>query len=190
MPIGAKVTLRGDRMWEFLDRLVSIVAPEDPGLPGAEPRAFDGHGQLHARPDRAADLPGDRLRRVRQVRGMDITIVTTARNDEEGRALLVALGFPLRGPARRSWRRRAERERDEMAKKALSEQAARSKAEVQGPRVHALRAVRPSAGRATGGSCSAALLPRARPRGRDPGGDEGVLVRTAHRTSPIRSPTC
>ncbi len=95
MPIGAHVTLRGDRMWEFLDRLLSISLPRIRDFRGLSPKQFDGNGNYTFGVTEQvvfAEIPQDKIDRVR---GMDITIVTTAKNDDEGRALLRALGFPF-----------------------------------------------------------------------------------------------
>ena len=97
MSIGAKVTLRGDRMWEFIDRLVSIAIPRIRDFRGLNPSAFDGHGNFTLGLTEQLIFPEIDYDKVVKVRGMDITVVTTARNDEEGRALLVALGFPFEG---------------------------------------------------------------------------------------------
>ena len=96
MAIGAKVTLRGDRMWEFIDRLVSIAIPRIRDFRGLNPNALDGHGDYTLGLTEQLIFPEIDYTVV-QVRGMDITIVTTAKTDEEGRALLVALGFPFEG---------------------------------------------------------------------------------------------
>jgi large subunit ribosomal protein L5 len=95
--IGAKVTLRGDRMWEFIDRLVSVSIPRIRDFRGLNPRAFDGTGNFTLGLTEQLIFPEIEYDKVAKVRGMDITVVTTARNDEEGRALLVALGFPFEG---------------------------------------------------------------------------------------------
>jgi large subunit ribosomal protein L5 len=95
--IGAKVTLRGDRMWEFIDRLVAIAIPRIRDFRGLNPNAFDGHGDYTLGLTEQLIFPEIDYDKVLQVRGMDITVVTTARNDDEGRALLVALGFPFEG---------------------------------------------------------------------------------------------
>jgi large subunit ribosomal protein L5 len=95
--IGAKVTLRGDRMWEFIDRLVSIAIPRIRDFRGLNPNAFDGHGNYTLGLTEQLIFPEIDYDQVAKVRGMDITVVTTAGNDEEGRALLVALGFPYDG---------------------------------------------------------------------------------------------
>jgi large subunit ribosomal protein L5 len=93
--IGVKVTLRGDRMWEFYDRLVSLALPRIRDFRGLDPRSFDGRGNYTFGVTEQLIFPEIDYDRVAQVRGMDITIVTTARSDDEGRALLLALGFPL-----------------------------------------------------------------------------------------------
>jgi large subunit ribosomal protein L5 len=95
MSIGAKVTLRGDRMWEFLDRLVSLALPRIRDFRGLDPRSFDGHGSYTLGVTEQLIFPEVDYDKVLKVRGMDITIVTTARNDDEGRALLAAFGFPF-----------------------------------------------------------------------------------------------
>jgi large subunit ribosomal protein L5 len=97
MSIGAKVTMRGYRMWEFLDRLLSTALPWIRDFRGLTPEAFDGHGNYTIGVTEQLIFPEIDYDKVVQVRGMDITVVTTARNDDEGRALLVALGFPLQG---------------------------------------------------------------------------------------------
>ena len=97
MSIGAKVTLRGDRMWEFLDRLLSIALPRIRDFRGLAPNAFDGRGNYTIGVTEQLIFPEIDYDKVVKVRGMDITVVTTATTDEEGRALLLALGFPLQG---------------------------------------------------------------------------------------------
>ena len=97
MSIGAKVTLRGDRMWEFLDRLLSIALPRIRDFRGLTPNAFDGRGNYTIGVTEQLIFPEIDYDKVVKVRGMDITVVTTAKTDEEGRALLLALGFPLQG---------------------------------------------------------------------------------------------
>jgi large subunit ribosomal protein L5 len=94
--IGAKVTLRGDRMWEFLDRLVAIVLPRIRDFRGLAPKGFDGHGNFTLGLTEQLVFPEIDYDRIEKVRGMDITVVTSAEDDEQGRALLVALGFPFR----------------------------------------------------------------------------------------------
>ena len=97
MPIGVKVTLRGDRMWEFVDRLISLTLPRIRDFRGMDPDAFDGHGNYTFGVTEQLIFPEIDYDKVVQVRGMDITIVTTAGTDEHGRALLAALGFPFAG---------------------------------------------------------------------------------------------
>ena len=97
MAIGAKVTLRGDRMWEFLDRLVTLALPRIRDFRGLDPQAFDGHGNYTMGVTEQLIFPEIDYDKVTKVSGMDITIVTTAREDDEGRALLTALGFPFAG---------------------------------------------------------------------------------------------
>lgn len=96
MPIGAAVTMRGNRMWDFLDRLTSIVLPRIRDFRGLNPRSFDGHGNYTFGLNEQLVFPEIDYDDIDTSRGMDVTIVTTATNDEEGRALLKALGFPLR----------------------------------------------------------------------------------------------
>ncbi|MCZ7527566.1 MAG: 50S ribosomal protein L5 [Acidimicrobiia bacterium] len=94
--IGAKVTLRGARMWEFFDRLVSLAIPRIRDFRGMNPDAFDGHGNYTFGVTEQLIFPEIDYDKIDTVRGMDITIVTTASTDEGGRALLTALGFPFR----------------------------------------------------------------------------------------------
>jgi large subunit ribosomal protein L5 len=98
MAIGAKVTLRGARMWEFVDRLVSLALPRIRDFRGLSPTAFDGHGNYTLGVTEQLIFPEIDYDKVLKVTGMDITIVTTARNDDEGRTLLAALGFPFAQP--------------------------------------------------------------------------------------------
>jgi len=100
MPIGVKVTLRGDRAWEFLDRLVSLAIPRIRDFRGLSPRSFDGHGNYTFGVTEQLIFPEVDYDRIDTIRGMDITIVTTARTDEEGRAFLRAFGFPFRQETR------------------------------------------------------------------------------------------
>jgi large subunit ribosomal protein L5 len=94
--IGAKVTLRGDRMWEFLDRLISIAIPRIRDFRGLNPKSFDGSGNYTFGLTEQLVFPEIDYDSIDQPRGMDITIVTTARTNDEGRALLVAMGFPFK----------------------------------------------------------------------------------------------
>jgi large subunit ribosomal protein L5 len=96
MAIGAKVTLRGDRAWEFLDRLIALAIPRIRDFRGLSPRSFDGHGNYTFGVTEQLIFPEVDYDRVDTTRGMDITICTTARSDDEGRAFLVAFGFPFR----------------------------------------------------------------------------------------------
>ncbi|BCI91087.1 hypothetical protein NIIDMKKI_62930 [Mycobacterium kansasii] len=112
MPVGVRVTLRGDRMWEFLDRLTSIALPRIRDFRGLSPKQFDGVGNYTfglAEQSVFHEIDVDKIDRVR---GMDINVVTSATTDEEGRVLLRALGFP-------------SRRTEQMAKKALVNKAAR-----------------------------------------------------------------
>ena len=96
MPIGAHVTLRGDRMWEFLDRLLSLALPRIRDFRGLSPKQFDGNGNYTfglTEQSMFHEIDQDKIDRVR---GMDITVVTTATNDDEGRSLLRRLGFPFK----------------------------------------------------------------------------------------------
>jgi len=96
MPIGAHVTLRGDRMWEFLDRLLSLALPRIRDFRGLSPQQFDGHGNYTfglVEQSVFHEIDQDKIDRVR---GMDITVVTTADTDDEGRAFLKLLGFPFK----------------------------------------------------------------------------------------------
>jgi large subunit ribosomal protein L5 len=97
MAIGVKVTLRGDRMWEFYDRLVSLALPRIRDFRGMGPRSFDGHGNYTMGVTEQLIFPEIDYDKVAEVRGMDITIVTTATTDDEARSLLTALGFPFQG---------------------------------------------------------------------------------------------
>jgi len=97
MAIGAKVTLRGDRMWEFLDRLVSLALPRIRDFRGLDPKGFDGRGNYTLGVTEQLIFPEVDYDKVLKVRGMDITVVTTAADDDAGRALLIALGFPFAG---------------------------------------------------------------------------------------------
>jgi large subunit ribosomal protein L5 len=100
-PIGTKVTLRGDRMWEFYDRLVSLAIPRIRDFRGMDPRAFDGRGNYTFGVTEQLIFPEIDYDSIDTVRGMDITIVTTGNTDDEGRALLAALGFPFRRDSER-----------------------------------------------------------------------------------------
>ena len=96
MPIGAKVTLRGDRMWEFLDRLVTIALPRIRDFRGLSAKQFDGNGNYTFGLNEQSMFHEIDVDRIDRPRGMDITVVTTATTDEQGRALLKQLGFPFK----------------------------------------------------------------------------------------------
>src|SRR5687768_7709098 len=96
MPIGAHVTLRGDRMWEFLDRLLSLALPRIRDFRGLSPRQFDGAGNYTFGLTEQAMFHEIDQDKIDRSRGMDVTIVTTAKNNDEGRALLQRLGFPFK----------------------------------------------------------------------------------------------
>jgi large subunit ribosomal protein L5 len=96
MPIGAKVTLRGDRMWEFLDRLLTIALPRIRDFRGLSPKQFDGNGNYTFGLNEQSMFHEINPDSIDRQRGMDITVVTTATNNDEGRALLRRLGFPFK----------------------------------------------------------------------------------------------
>lgn len=96
MPIGAKVTLRGDRMWEFMDRLLATVLPRVRDFRGISPKSFDGRGNYSMGLTEQLIFPEIDYDKVDRTRGMDITIVTTAENDDQAFALLSDLGFPFK----------------------------------------------------------------------------------------------
>jgi large subunit ribosomal protein L5 len=96
LPIGAKVTLRGARMYEFLDRLITIAMPRIRDFRGVSPRSFDGRGNYNMGVKEQIIFPEIQYDQIDQIRGMDITITTTAKDDKAGRALLEAFNFPFR----------------------------------------------------------------------------------------------
>ncbi len=95
MPIGAKVTLRGDRMWEFMDRLLATALPRIRDFRGINPKSFDGRGNYSLGVTEQLIFPEIDYDKVDRIRGLDVTFVTTAKTDEECRALLDAFGFPF-----------------------------------------------------------------------------------------------
>jgi len=97
MPVGARVTLRGDRMWEFLDRLISIALPRIRDFRGLNPRSFDGRGNFSLGVREQLIFPEINYDDVATIRGLDVTITTTAENDEQALALLRELGMPFAG---------------------------------------------------------------------------------------------
>ena len=101
MPIGAKVTLRGDRMYEFLDRLISIALPRIRDFRGLNPGSFDGRGNFSLGVREQLIFPEINYDDIQQVRGLDVTITTTAETDDHARALLLAIGLPFSGEGER-----------------------------------------------------------------------------------------
>ncbi|MCK8516739.1 50S ribosomal protein L5 [Methylonatrum kenyense] len=95
-PIGCKVTLRRDRMWEFLDRFINVAAPRIRDFRGLSPKSFDGQGNYNFGVREQIIFPELEFDKVDTIRGLDVTITTSARNDEEGQALLEAFNFPFR----------------------------------------------------------------------------------------------
>ena len=95
-PIGIKVTLRAERMWDFLDRLVYIAIPRVRDFRGLNPKSFDGRGNYSMGVREQIIFPEIEYDKIDRVRGLDVTITTTAKTDEEGRALLTALNFPFK----------------------------------------------------------------------------------------------
>jgi large subunit ribosomal protein L5 len=102
MPVGTSVTMRGPRMWEFLDRLLAVAIPRVRDFRGLNPRAFDGRGNYSFGVNEQLIFPEIDFDRVTSVRGMDITICTTARSDDHAKALLDAFGFPFRKQEQRA----------------------------------------------------------------------------------------
>src|SRR5216117_4438941 len=100
MPVGVRVTLRGARMWEFLDRLISIALPRIRDFRGLDPRSFDGRGNYSLGIREQIIFPEIDYDSIQQVRGLDVAITTTARTDDEGLALLRGLGLPFAGERR------------------------------------------------------------------------------------------
>ena len=96
LPVGASVTLRGARMWEFFDRLVAAAIPRIRDFRGLNPKSFDGRGNYSFGVDEQLIFPEIDYDKIQKVRGMDVTFVTTAATDEQGKALLEAFGFPFR----------------------------------------------------------------------------------------------
>ncbi|MHB8642975.1 MAG: 50S ribosomal protein L5 [Gaiellaceae bacterium] len=101
MPIGARVTLRGARMWEFIDRLISIALPRIRDFRGLNPASFDGRGNYSLGIREQIIFPEIDYDAIASIRGLDVAITTTAQTDEQARALLIALGFPFAGEERR-----------------------------------------------------------------------------------------
>ena len=124
-PIGCKVTLRGDRMYEFLERLVDIAIPRIRDFRGLNPKSFDGRGNYAMGVTEQIIFPEIDYDKIDALRGMDITITTTARTDDEGRALLAAMKFPFRGTTAQGKAESETSETDESA--AAPESAEESK---------------------------------------------------------------
>ncbi len=141
MPVGLSVTLRGARMWEFLDRLVSIAIPRIRDFRGLNPRSFDGRGNWNLGVREQIIFPEIDYDAIDQVRGLDIAIVTTAETDEEAFALLSALGLPFQEegrPGQPETQDTAEEERlaDEARQKAEAEQAALEQLKEENPEAY------------------------------------------------------
>ena len=96
MPIGMSVTLRGERMYAFLDRLINLALPRIRDFQGISPKSFDGHGNYSLGVEEQLMFPEINYDKIEQVQGMDISIVTSCQKDEEGKALLVSLGMPFK----------------------------------------------------------------------------------------------
>ena len=96
MPIGARVTLRGDKMYEFLDRLIAVALPRTRDFRGIEPKGFDGNGNFTLGIKEQIIFPEIDIDKIKNVSGMDITFVTTAKTNEEGKALLTEFRFPFK----------------------------------------------------------------------------------------------
>jgi len=96
MPIGMTVTLRGERMYAFLDRLINLALPRIRDFQGISPKSFDGHGNYSLGVEEQLMFPEINYDKIEQVQGMDISIVTSCQKDEEGKALLVSLGMPFK----------------------------------------------------------------------------------------------
>jgi len=160
MPIGARVTLRGARMYEFLDRLVSIALPRIRDFRGLNPNSFDGRGNYSLGIREQIIFPEINYDDIQQVRGLDVAITTTAENDEQALAL-------LRGRRAKGVRAHGE--------EVTCHQAAAGE-EVPGPELHALQPLRTAAGRLPQVRPLQDLPPRARSPGRDPRHDEVELV--------------
>ena len=171
--IGAKVTLRGDRMWEFYDRLVSVAIPRIRDFRGLNPNSFDGRGNYTFGVTEQLIFPEIDYDKIDTVRGMDITIVTTGTTDDQGRALLRALGFPFRRDERAAEPGVSGQHDGQEG----SRPEAAAHAEVQGARVHAVPPLRPRALGVQALRSLPDLLPHHGPRRRGAGRDQGVVVR-------------
>ena len=172
MPIGAMVTLRGERMWEFLDRLVSVALPRVRDFRGVSPKGFDGRGNFTLGLKDQLLFPEIDYMKVDKARGMNISVVTTARTDEESRKLLQLLGMPFRNAEP------VGAERDDKGKHGhdCKDRQGTQDAEVQGPAAEPLQALRPPPGLPAEVCALPALLPQAGARGRHCRGDQEQLV--------------
>jgi large subunit ribosomal protein L5 len=144
MPVGVAVTLRRNRMWEFLDRLTSVAVPRIRDFRGLDPRAFDGRGNYSIGIREQLIFPEIDYDSIDQVRGLDVTITTTARNDEEAFELLLALGLPFSKegrPGEEDVEAAAEEERrkEEARQRAEAEQAALEQLKEENPEAYAKR---------------------------------------------------
>ena len=146
MPVGVAVTLRGARMWEFIDRLVSIAIPRIRDFRGLNPRAFDGRGNYSLGIREQLIFPEIDYDSIDEVRGLDVTITTSAASDEEAFELLLALGFPFSAEGRPGEvdheAEEEERRREEARKRAEAEAAALEQLKEENPEAYAKR-VRP-----------------------------------------------
>ena len=127
-PIGCKVTLRGERMYEFLERLVNIAIPRIRDFRGLSLKSFDGRGNFAMGVSEQIIFPEIEYDKIDKLRGLDITITTTARNDDEGRALLNALRFPFKGVASDSEKKSAAEENTDSSK--IDHESATDKEEI------------------------------------------------------------
>jgi len=143
MPVGVKVTLRGERMWEFVDRLVSIAIPRIRDFRGLNPRSFDGRGNYSLGIREQLIFPEIDYDSIDQVRGLDVTITTSAPTDEEAFELLLRLGFPFSEEGRPGQVEREdeeeERRREEARQRAEAEQAALEQLKEENPEAYAKR---------------------------------------------------
>ncbi len=132
MAIGCKVTLRSDRMYEFFDRLVTIALPRVRDFRGLSPRSFDGNGNYSLGIKEQIVFPEIDYDKIDQIRGMDIIICTTAKSDDEARALLKGLNLPFRGSDEASLEKaKAEEQKEQALERAQAEQAAKTELELE-----------------------------------------------------------
>src|SRR5437764_11628250 len=150
MPVGVAVTLRGARMWEFLDRLISIAIPRIRDFRGLNPRAFDGRGNYSLGIREQLIFPEIDYDAIDQVRGLDVTITTTAPTDEEAFELLLALGFPFSQEGRPGQvdheAEEEERRREEARQRAEAEQAALEQLKEENPEAYERKVREPEEG--------------------------------------------